>query len=177
MDRIYSPIQPKKYRISLNTTIYLDTWGQPYPTKRKILVKEKGDLHLDFFEGVSILSQNGTAINKNTADAWRTFNTSLVHNDKRNTYSFSSGFSQILSKITQLSIFAEIPYQTGWLSNPMLCVYFTDKDNYYIGNAELIPFYSDSKNKNIFRLADDIEHLPASRLKLPIGVRLNHNAT
>ncbi|MDN3689794.1 DUF3570 domain-containing protein [Cyclobacterium jeungdonense] len=167
----------KNTELSLNTAVYLDTWRPEYPTEIKTFVKEKGDLNADFFEGVSILSQNGTAINKNAADAWRPFNTTLVDNDKRNTYSFSLGFSQILSKTTQLSVFTDITYQTGWLSNPMQRVYFADKDNFYIGNAESIPFYTEPKNKDVFQLADDIERLPGSRIKLPIGVRLNQYVT
>lgn len=163
----------KNSELSLNTAVYLDTWRPEYPTEIKTYVKENGDLNTDFFEGVSILNQNGTAIDKNAADAWRPLSTGLVDNDKRNTYSFSVGFSQILSKTTQVSVFSDITYQTGWLSNPMQRVYFADKDNFYIGNAESIPFYTEPKNKDVFQLADDIERLPGTRFKLPIGLRLN----
>ncbi|WP_291373026.1 DUF3570 domain-containing protein [Cyclobacterium sp.] len=107
----------KNSELSLNTAIYLDTWRPEYPTEIKTYIKENGDLNADFFEGVTILNENGTAINKFSVDAWRPFKTSLVENNKRNTYTFSLGFSQILSKTTQLSVFSDITYQTGWLSN------------------------------------------------------------
>ncbi|NHE57239.1 DUF3570 domain-containing protein [Cyclobacterium plantarum] len=163
----------KNSELSLNTAIYLDTWRPEYPTEIKTYIKENGDLNADFFEGVTILNENGTAINKFSVDAWRPFKTSLVENNKRNTYTFSIGFLQILSKTTQFSVFSDITYQTGWLSNPMQRVYFADKDNFYIGNAESIPFYTEPKNKDVFQLADDIERLPDTRFKLPIGVRIN----
>ncbi|MEX2514438.1 MAG: DUF3570 domain-containing protein [Cyclobacteriaceae bacterium] len=163
----------KNTELSLNASVYFDTWRPEYPTEIKTYVEEKGNLNANFFEGVSILNQKGASIDKNSADAWKPSNTTLIENDNRNTYSFSIGFSQILSTTTQLSVFSDITYQTGWLSNPMQRIYFADKDNFYIGNGESIPFYTDPKNKDVFQLADDIERLPDSRIKLPIGIRLN----
>jgi len=53
-------------------------------------------------------------------------------------------------------------------------VYFSDKDNFYIGNGASIKKYTDPSNLDVFQLADDIERLPDSRLKIPIGVRYNY---
>ena len=52
-------------------------------------------------------------------------------------------------------------------------VYFGDKSNYYIGNGESIPNYTSKTNTDVFRLADDLERLPDTRFKLPIGGRFN----
>jgi hypothetical protein len=59
----------------------------------------------------------------------------------------------------QFSLFVDVLKQQGLLSTPYQRVYFADVANSYI---------------NEFQLADDIERLPDSRFKLPIGARLNY---
>ena len=135
---------------------------------------QNGNLNSDFFNGVPILDAYGNPIDKNGTYVWKPLNNYLINDKGRNTYSFSLGFSQILSKRMQFSIFSDITYQTGWLSNPMQRVYFADKDNFYIGNASSIPNYTSPSNQDVFQLADDIERLPDNRLKIPIGLRLNY---
>jgi len=78
---------------------------------------------------------------------------------KRNSYSLSLGLSQILGKRLQGAIFMDAVVQNGLLSTPFQRVYFSDTNNFFIEN---------------FQLADDVEQLPDSRLKLPIGGRLNY---
>ena len=73
-----------------------------------------------------------------------------------------------------MSVFADVVNQQGWLSNPMQRVYFADAPNYFIGNPSSIPYYTSSRNKDVFMLADDMERLPDNRMKFPIGFRLNH---
>lgn len=53
-------------------------------------------------------------------------------------------------------------------------VYFSDVDNYYIGNASSILNYTSRTNKDVFQLADDVERLPNDRLKFPIGLSFNY---
>jgi len=77
----------------------------------------------------------------------------------RNSYSLSVGLSQILGKKVQGSIFADAVIQNGLLSTPFQRVYFGDVNDFFIDE---------------FQLADDIERLPDSRLKIPIGARLNY---
>ena len=74
----------------------------------------------------------------------------------------------------QFSLFADIVQQNGWLSNPMQRVYFRDRPNFYIGKKNDIPKYTSKKNQGVFQLADDIERLPHSRMKFPLGMRLNY---
>ena len=70
----------------------------------------------------------------------------------------SLGFSQVVTKKIQGSFFLDVLYQNGLLSTPYQRVYFADKGDFFI---------------NEFQLADDIERLPDSRFKLPIGTRWN----
>ncbi|MDP2058538.1 MAG: DUF3570 domain-containing protein, partial [Flavobacteriaceae bacterium] len=53
-------------------------------------------------------------------------------------------------------------------------IYFADKPKFYIGNAGSIPFYTDPRNKDVFRLADNVEQLPNNRFKVPVGLRANY---
>ena len=53
-------------------------------------------------------------------------------------------------------------------------MYFSDINNFYIGNPSSIPLYTSTLNKDVFHLADDIERLPSNRLKIPIGLRFNY---
>ena len=163
----------KNTEIGIKTNVYLDNWRPVYPTEIKTYIKNNGNLNAGFFQGTYILDQNGNIIDKSSSNAWSPTQNQLVDDKKRNTYSATISLSQILTKTTQLSLFSDIVYQTGWLSNPMQRVYFANKDNFYIGNASSIPIYTDESNKDVFQLADDIERLPNSRLKIPIGMRLN----
>ncbi|PRX54024.1 DUF3570 domain-containing protein [Flagellimonas meridianipacifica] len=79
--------------------------------------------------------------------------------ENRNSYSVSLNFSQILSKRLQGALFADVVSQNGLLSTPFQRVYFGDVDDFFIDD---------------FQLADDVERLPDSRLKLPLGGRLNY---
>ena len=164
----------KNTEIGFSGNIYLDTWKPSYPTEIISYNKTNGDLNLDFFEGIDILDQNGNIIDKNSINAWRPFNTDLIDNKRRNTYSGSISFSQILNKKLQMSLFIDIVQQSGWLSNPMQRVYFKDRPNFYIGTASNIPIYTTTANTEVFQLADDIERLPSTRLKTPVGMRLNY---
>jgi hypothetical protein len=58
------------------------------------------------------------------------------------------------------------------LGTPYQRVYFADKANYYVGQAQYIPVYTTSENKGVYQLADDKERL-STHFKIPIGARLN----
>lgn len=77
----------------------------------------------------------------------------------RNTYMLSVSISQILSKKLQASLFLDVVQQNGLLSTPHQRVYFSDATDYFVED---------------FHLADDVERLPDSRFKLPVGVRMNY---
>lgn len=164
----------KNTEIGLKGNVYFDTWNPQYPTEINTYVETGGNLNTDFFNGVDILDSNGNPTIKTSTDTWKPINNTLIDNKGRNTYSLSLNLSQILSKNLQIAIFSDIVIQKGWLANPMQRVYFADKPNYYIGRASDIPNYTNTKNQGVFQLADDIERLPNSRFKIPIGARLHY---
>lgn len=164
----------KNTEIDLKANIYLDTWSPKYPSEINSYLRAGQNLNAGFFKNVPILDQSGTAINKNGTAVWSPLNTTLVDNKSRNTYSFSLGLSQIISKRAQFSVFLDVVQQNGWLANPMQRVYFADRANYYIGNASNIANYTSKTNTDVFQLADDIERLPETRLKIPVGARFNY---
>ncbi|WP_165395245.1 DUF3570 domain-containing protein [Flagellimonas allohymeniacidonis] len=84
---------------------------------------------------------------------------SEFEDEGRNSYSVSLNFSQILGRRLQGAIFTDLVLQEGLLSTPFQRVYFGDAEDFFIDD---------------FQLADDVERLPDSRFKLPIGGRLNY---
>lgn len=86
-------------------------------------------------------------------------NFTVFDNENRNSYSLSLSFSQILSKKLQGALFADVVSQNGLLSTPFQRVYFGDAEDFFIDD---------------FQLADDVERLPDSRFKIPVGGRLNY---
>ncbi len=79
--------------------------------------------------------------------------------ENRNSYSLSLSFSQILSQKLQGALFMDMVSQNGLLSTPFQRVYFSDFEDFYIDD---------------FQLADNVEQLPDSRFKIPVGGRLNY---
>ena len=159
----------KNTTLGLTAKVYLDTWNPVYPTELKSFEEVNGNLNQGFFNGVTILDQNG-----NASSAWNPTHYQSIVNKGRNSYSVSLSLAQIMSKNAQFSIFVDLVRQEGWLANPLQRVYFADVNNYYIGNASSIPNYTSPTNTDVFMLADDIERLPSSRTKIPFGVRFNY---
>jgi len=62
-------------------------------------------------------------------------------NVNRNSYSVSLGFSQILSKRLQGSIFLDAVFQNGLLSTPFQRVYFADTNDFFIEDFQLADEY------------------------------------
>ncbi len=79
--------------------------------------------------------------------------------DKRNSYALSLSFSQILDKKWQASLLMDLVLQNGLLSTPFQRIYFGDINDFFIDD---------------FQLADDVERLPDSRFKIPLGIRMNY---
>ena len=167
---IASLFNSKNTEVSLKANVYLDQWRPIYPTELHEYSKYGNDfLNQGYFSGVTVLDQNGQASTNYIPSAFETI--SAVN---RNSYSASFGFSQVLSKKLQISIFFDVLQQQGLLSTPYHRIYFADKANYYIGQAQYIPEYESESNVGVYKLADDIERLPDSRFKIPIGARLNY---
>jgi len=105
----------------------------------------------EFNEGNSELSLNAQAF----FDNWETFFpqelrgiVSLPSTD-RQSYNFQATYAQVINRRMQFSISSEAILMKGLLSTPFHRVFFSD---------QLLP---------------DIERLPDSRLKIPLGLRLN----
>ncbi len=160
----------KNTEIGINASVYLDTWNPMYPTELDSYVDVNGNLNQGFFANVDILNQNGDI----STDWSPVSGFDLINDKSRNSYALSFSFSQILNKKAQMSLFFDLVKQDGWLANPMQRVYFGDINNYYIGNPDSIDNYTSSSNTDVFQLADDIERLPNSRFKVPIGIRFNY---
>lgn len=164
----------KNTEFGINANIYIDNWNPKYPSELKSYFDVNNNLNSGFFRDVDILNQSGTAIDKSGNSVWSPFKNTLIDNTSRNSYSVSLSFSQILTNKAQISLFLDVVQQNGWLSNPMQRVYFGDRANYYIGNPTSISNYTSKENTDVFQLADDIERLPDTRFKLPIGARFNY---
>jgi hypothetical protein len=74
----------------------------------------------------------------------------LLDEDKRQSYSLSATLSQVINQKMQAALSSDVVYQTGLLSTPFQRVYFADQE---------LP---------------DIERLPDTRYKYPVGLRVNY---
>lgn len=169
-------LNEKNTTLGVSGKVYLDSWRPKYPIELDWYSSVNGNLNSGQFSNVPIYDEAGNTIDKsgNTTSIWNPDHYQGITDKSRNSYSISFSFSQILSKNAQFSLFFDLVKQQGWLSNPMQRVYFSDVDNYYMGNANSISNYTSSSNKDVFQLADDIERLPSDRLKFPIGMTFNY---
>ncbi|PIB29522.1 hypothetical protein BFP77_05940 [Maribacter sp. 4U21] len=103
--------------------------------------------------------RNGFADARISGPGTYSSNFTVFENENRNSYALSLFFSQILGKRLQGSVFLDLVRQQGLLSAPFQRVYFGDVADFFIED---------------FQLADDVERLPDSRFKIPIGARLNY---
>lgn len=158
----------------LKANVYLDKWKTLYPTELEEFAHYGADFLTEgFFDGVTVYNQDG-----NPSLGYNPIQFEVIKgSDKnRNTFTTSFSFSQILTKKLQISLFFDVIYQQGLLSTPYHRIYFSDSPNYYIGEnvVSSISNYETPENTSVFHLADAIEKLPNTRLKLPIGARLNY---
>jgi len=162
----------KNTELSLKGQVYLDRWKPIIPTElheyelfqETFLYNEES-----YFRGVSIMDDQGNSVAAYRPDLFESY----IRED-RNSYAFSIGLTQVLSPKLQGAVFADIVRQEGLLSNPLQRVYFEDRNDYYIGNFRTLGNYDSPDNTDLFHLADDVERLPNSRLKIPVGMRLNY---
>ncbi len=160
----------KNTEVGLKANVYLDKWKPIYPTELDEYNLYGNDfLSRGYFNGVDVLDQSGSPSTNYVPTDF-----TAITDKKRNSFSVSFFLSQILSKRLQAALFFDLVKQDGLLSTPYHRIYFADKSNYYIGDANYIPVYTTRENRGVFQLADDIERLPSTRFKIPIGVRLNY---
>ena len=141
----------KNSEVSVAANVYLDTWKPIYPKELQDFVDYSGmngGIYDDFVITPGQVS----------SEVYNPTNFKEHDKKNRNSFALSLGFSQVVTKKIQGSFFLDVLYQNGLLSTPYQRVYFADKGDFFI---------------NEFQLADDIERLPDSRFKLPIGTRWN----
>ncbi len=160
----------KNTELSLKTNIYLDKWRPIYPTELHEYAKYGNTFQYNgYLAGVTIMNENGAS-----STLYKPIKFTTLDIEKRNSYSLSFSFSQILSRKLQFSLFFDLLRQEGLLSTTYQRIYFADVANYYIGQKQYISNYESSSNVGVYRLADDIERLPGTRVKFPIGIRSNY---
>ncbi|MNF45275.1 hypothetical protein D3C84_264030 [compost metagenome] len=167
---IASLFNDKNTELSVKANVYLDQWRPIYPTElHEYSIYGSDFLNQGYFSGVTIWNQNGQSTTNYLPSAFET-----VSKVNRNSYSASFGLSQVLTKKLQFSVFFDILQQQGLLSTPYHRIYFADKENYFIGQPQYIDNYESPSNIGVYKLADDIERLPDTRFKIPLGARLNY---
>ncbi|MES2543363.1 MAG: DUF3570 domain-containing protein [Bacteroidota bacterium] len=139
----------KNTEITISANAYLDKWAPIYPKELQVFSDNGNNLNGGIFDDFIITGN--TAYNPNKFK--------FHDNKNRNSFAISFSFSQVINKKMQASLFLDVLQQQGLLSTPYQRIYFGDISNSFI---------------NTFQLADDIERLPDSRFKLPIGARLNY---
>lgn len=138
----------KNTELGVNANIYLDKWNAIYPSELRPFNSGGGGINDPFF------TVNPISGNTNYDPSFSAF-----ENENRNSYSLGVNFAQILSPKLQGILLADLVSQQGLLSTPFQRVYFGDVADSFIQN---------------FQLADDVERLPDSRLKVAVGGRLNY---
>lgn len=141
----------KNTEFGINANVYIDAWELIYPVELRSLnsQNQKGDDDDEF------------DINNYTITGNANYKPSFapISGRGRNSYSAGLTLSQIFSKKLHGLLAIDVVNQQGLLSTPFQRVYFADVEDSFIEN---------------FHLADDIERLPSSRVKLASGARLNY---
>jgi len=130
-------LNDKNTEMSIKGQVFLDTYKPQYPY----------ELREGFFD--NRIRGNGTY-----TPLFTPF-TQL----KRNSYSLSLNFSQIVTKKFQFSLSLDAVFQEGLLATPHQRVYLSDREDFFIED---------------FQLADNSERLPFYRFKLPVGGRVSY---
>ena len=167
---VASLFNEKNTELSIKVNAYLDQWRPIYPKELSDFDSNgPGFLNQGIFNGRTVWDQNGQASTAYLPSAFKP-----VTAVNRNSFSASFGFSQVLTKKLQVSFFFDLLQQQGLLSSPYHRMYFADKANFYVGQPQFIANYTNENNKGAYQLADDIERLPDTRFKIPMGARLNY---
>lgn len=139
----------KNTEIGLHGSVFMDTWSLIYPVELRA-PNLSGDDEDENFD-----------INNYTITGNPNYNPSFnpINDKGRSSWSVGVSMSQILSEKLQGLLVIDLVNQQGLLSTPFQRVYFGDVEDSFIEN---------------FHLADDIERLPSTRMKLAGGGRLNY---
>lgn len=138
----------KNTEIHMQLSVHLDTWHPIYPYELRPFGEGGQGLDDPFFKQHTITGNPDYAPDFNE------------HASKgRNSYALGLSLSQIFSRSLQGVFLFDLVQQDGLLSTPFQRVYFADKEASFIEQ---------------FQLADAIEQLPDTRLKVALGGRLHY---
>nr|WP_319400926.1 DUF3570 domain-containing protein [uncultured Carboxylicivirga sp.] len=138
----------KNTELNLKASIHLDNWSLLYPYELRPFKEGGRGLDDPFYQSHTLTGN--TNYNPQFTD---------LDGTSRNSYALGLSWSQIFTKNFQGIFLFDIIQQKGQLSTPFQRVYFKDVDATYIEE---------------FQLADDIERLPDTRLKIALGTRLHY---
>lgn len=137
----------KNTEIHVQIKVHVDTWHPIYPYELRPFGEGGQGLDDSFFKQHTITG------NADYAPEFSEFGSK-----GRNSYAIGLSLSQIFSKSLQGVLLFDVIQQDGLLSTPFQRVYFIDKEASFIDR---------------FQLADAIEQLPDTRLKIALGGRLH----
>ncbi|MDT8346584.1 MAG: DUF3570 domain-containing protein [Flavobacteriaceae bacterium] len=138
----------KNTSLTFTGTFYYDIWNTIFPVELRPFEEGGDGLNNSFFQNRVITGNPNYNPNFSTPE-----------DDTKITMAFGTAFSQIINKNSQFLLSLDIIRQNGLLSNPFQRVYFGDTEASFIEE---------------FQLADDIERLPDTRLKIALGGRYNY---
>jgi hypothetical protein len=138
----------KNTELNFVGNVFIDNWQLLYPSELRPFQEGGDGLNDNLFTSHEI--GGNTDYNPSFTEITAT---------ARNSYSAGFNLSQILSSRMNAMLSTDVIMQDGLLSTPFHRVYFSDVEDSFI---------------DAFHLADDIERLPETRLKLAIGGRLNY---
>lgn len=159
----------KNTEFNVKFNVFLDQWRPIYPIEFRQFQWNGTQWNSGIFANTTIWDSNG-----NTSTDYHPIKFKPWQSSERNSYSVSLGLSQILNKNMQFSVFLDLVRQMGNLSTPYQRIYFADKPDFFIGNPDMISVYTTLQNTGVYQLADDVERLPSTRNKIPIGIRWNY---
>lgn len=98
---------------------------------------------------ITYTTASGRTVTLSSGSTYTNEESVKIPSSPRQTYTSSFSFTQIIDTRLQVSLLADLVYQHGYLGLPFHRVYFTDA-------------------------TDTVEHLPSTRFKLPLGLRVNY---
>ena len=95
----------------------------------------------------------------------------FIEDAGRESYGLNLSYARIISPRVQIAVTAELVAMRGLLSTPFHRIYFARDDG---GAFRELFLNTPLRDRNTFRfVADDIERLPDTRLKVPVSLRVN----
>lgn len=153
LDAEYTKKTNNNGEFNAKMTAYMDKVKLIYPSElipTTTVTSSNGTVHYTTASGRQILNSGGGGEDDDDeGGGYEESGENNIPSSPRNTLATSFSFAQVINKRLQGSITTDLVYQNGYLGLPFHRVYFTD------GTVQ-------------------VETLPDTRFKLPVGLRLNY---